>query len=164
MTSNTSTSSVDSDVFFVEQISNEASPHRHNSPIILKSTEPSTTHTTVMLSVSWIASPEPQIVPLNGNSNEPTMPYGIGRQHPIVPHCLNDLNLPPNPFNTLATMAVVNQEHDNNYSPQSLELPEPPLISTPPMSVSTFNSWETSYTTTDDDTFYSTDELFTYLM
>ena len=39
MASNISIESVDSDVFFVEQISNEPSPQRKNSPIILNSTE-----------------------------------------------------------------------------------------------------------------------------
>ena len=113
-----------------------------------------------MPSVSPIASPEPQNLTLNDDSNEPTMPYRFGRQLPIVPPSLNDLNLPPNPFNVLAKMAVLNREDDyeDNHSPQSPDLSEPSTISTPPMNVSTFNSWETSHTTTDDNTFYSTDE------
>ena len=89
------------------------------------------------------------------------MPYGVERQLPIVPPSLNDLNLPPNPFNILATMAIANKTddtNDDNYSPQSPQPSEPSPISTPPMNVSAFNSWETSYTTTDDDTFYSDDE------
>ena len=89
------------------------------------------------------------------------MPYGFGQQLPIVPPSLNDLNLPPNPFNILATMAVVHpiqSTHDDNYSPQSPEPSELSSISTPPMNVSAFNSWETSYTTTDSDTFHSSDE------
>ena len=86
------------------------------------------------------------------------MPYGFGRQVPIVLTSLNDLNLPPNPFNILATMAVVNHEHDYIYSPQSPEPSEPSPKSTPPMNVSTFDSWETSYTTTEDNTFCSSDE------
>ena len=107
-----------------------------------------------MPSVSSIASREPQLVTLNDDSNEPTMPCGFGRQVPSM----NDLNLPPNPFNILATMAVVNQEHDDNYSPQSPVPSEPSLISTPPKKVSTFDSWETSHTTIDDNLFYSDDE------
>ena len=89
------------------------------------------------------------------------MPYGFGRQFPIVPPSLNDLNLPPNPFNILATMAIANNTedaNDNNYSPESHEPSEPSPISTPPMNLSALNSWETSYTTTDDDTFHSSDE------
>ena len=114
-----------------------------------------------MPSLSTIASPEPQIVTIDDDSNKPTMPYGFGRQLPIIPPSLNDLNLPPNPFNILATMAVANnttEPNDDNYSPQSPEPSELSPISTPPMNVSAFNSCETSYTTTNDDTFYSSDE------
>ena len=89
------------------------------------------------------------------------MPYGFGRQLSIVPRSLNDLNLPPNAFNILATMAVVDHIGDDNndgYSPQSPDPSDPSPISTPPMNVSTFNSWETTHTTTDDNTFYFDDE------
>ena len=114
-----------------------------------------------MISISSIASPEPQIATIEDDSNEPTMPYDFGRQFPIVPLSLNDLNLPPNPFNILATMAIANNTedaNDNNYSSESPEPSKPSPISTPPMNVSAFNSWETSYTTTDEDTFHSSDE------
>ena len=161
MSSNISIDSVDSDVFFVEQISNEPSPQRHNSPNILNSTELSQNHTAGMPSVSSIASPEPQVLTIHDKSNEPTMPYGFGRHLPIVPPSLNDLNLPPNPFNILATTAVANHTEDGNnknYSPQSPEPSDPSHISTPPMNVTTFNSWEIPHTTTDDNTFYSEDE------
>ena len=160
MSSNISIDSVDSDVFFVEQKSNEPSPQRNNSPNIFNSTEKSHTQTAGMPSVSSIASPEPQISTLHDNSNEPTMPYGFGWQLPIVPPSLNDLNLRPNAFNILATIAVVNHTQDdnnNNYSPQSPEPSKSSPISTPPMNVSTFDSWETSHTTTGDNTFYSDD-------
>ena len=114
-----------------------------------------------MPSISTIASPQPYIFTINDDSNETTIPYGFGRQLPIVPPSLNDLNLPPSLLNILATMAIANNTGDannNNYSPQSPEPLEPSPISTPPMNVSAFNSWETSYTTTDNDTFYSSDE------
>ena len=161
MSSNISLDSTDSDVFYVEQISNEPSPQRNNSPDILNSTELSEHHPTRMPSISTIASPQSYTFTINDDSNESTIPYGFGRQLPIVPPSLNDLNLPPNPFNILATMAIANNNegtNDDNYSPQSPEPSEPSPISTPPMNVSTFNSWETSYTTTDNDTFYSSDE------
>ena len=161
MSSNTSINSEDSDVIFVKQISNEPSPQRNNSPNILNSTEKSHTHTARLPSVSSIASSEPQIMSIHDDSNEPTMPYGFGRQLPIVPPSLNDLNLPPNSFNILATMAVVNHTEDgnnDNYSPQSPEPHELSPISTTPMNVSTFDNWETSLTTTDNNTFYSDDE------
>ena len=161
MSSNISTASDDSDVFYVEQSPSEPSPQRHNTPNILNSTEISEQHTTQMPSISSIASPEPHIFTIDDNSNDPTIPYGFGQQVPIIPPSLNDLNLPPNPFSILATMAVVHptqSTHDDNYSPQSPEPSELSSISTPPMNVSTFNSWETSYTTTDNNTFYTSDE------
>ena len=79
MASNTSIDSVESDVFFVEQISNEP-VHNGTTPNILNSTELSQTHTAGMPSVSSIASPEPHILTIHDESNEPTMPYGFGRQ------------------------------------------------------------------------------------
>ena len=161
MSSNISLDSTDSDVFYVEQISNEPSPQRNNSPDILNSTERSEHHATRMPSISTIGSPQPYIFTINDNSNEPTIPYAFGRQPPIVPPSLNNLNLPPNPFNIVATMAIANNTgdaNDDNYSPQSPEPSDPSPISTPPMNVSAFNSWETSYTTTNNDTFYSSDE------
>ena len=136
MMSNISTASDDSDVFYVEQSSSEPSPQRHNTPNILNSTEISEQHTTRMPSISSIASPEPRIFTTDDDSNEPTMLYGFGRQLPIVPPSLNDLNLQANPFNILATMAVVHQTqntHDDNYSPQSPEPSELSSMSTPPM-------------------------------
>ena len=148
-------------MFYVEQTSNEPSPQRNNSLHILNSTELSEHHTARMPSISTIASPEHQIVTINDDSKEPTMPYVYGWQLPIVPPSLNDLNLPPNPFNILAKMAIANNTEDANddtYSPQSSEPSEPSPISTPPINVSAFNNWETSYTTTDDDPFYTEDE------
>ena len=160
MTSNISVASNDSDVFYVEQSSSELSPQRNNTPNILNSTEISEQHTARMPSISSIASPEPRIFTIDDDSNEPTVPYGFGRQLPIIPPSLNDLNLSPNHFNILNMIADVTQTQDNNeqYSPK---LPEPSLpspISTPPMNVSAYNSWETPHTTTDDNTFYSEDE------
>ena len=161
MASNLSLNSTNTDVFNVEQSSNDQSIPRPNTPIVLNSTEISGDDTRETFSISSIASPELQIVTIDDDSNEPTMPYGFGRQLPIFPPSLNDLNLPPNPFNILATMAIANNTedaNDNNYSPESPEPSELSPISTPPMNVSAFNSWETSYTTTNDDTFYSTNE------
>ena len=161
MSSNISLDSFDSCVFYVEQISNEPRPRGNNSPEILNSTERSEHHAIRMPSISTIASPEPCIVTLSDDSNEPTIPYGFGQQLPIVPPSLKDLNLPPNPSKILATMAIANNTgdaSDDNYSPQSPEPSDLSPISTPPINVSAFNSWETSYTTTDNDTFYSSDE------
>ena len=160
--SNTSLVSNDSDLFYVEQSSTEPSPQRHNIPNMLNSTELAEHHTVRIPSVSSIASPQPQIFTIDDDSNEITMPNGFGRQLPVLPPpSLNDLNLPPNPFNILAAMAVVHQTqntHDDNYSPQSPEPSEVSSISTPSMNVSAFNGWETSYTSTDNNTFYTSDE------
>ena len=162
MASNLSLNSTDSDVFFyVEQSSNDQSRPRPNMPIVLNSTDISGDDTREKISISSIASPEPQIVTIDDDSNESTMPYGFGWQLPIIPPSVNDLNLPPNLFNILATMAIaINTEdaNDNIYSPESPEPSELSPISTPPMNVSAFNSWETPYTTTNDDTFCSSDE------
>ena len=161
MSSNVSIDSTESDVFYLEQMSNEPSLQRNYSLDILNSTELSEHHATRTPSISTIASPQPYIFTINDNSNEPTIQYDFGRELPNVPSSLNDLNLPPNVFNILATMAIANNTedaNDDNYGPQSPEPSEPSSISTPPMSVSAFNSWETSYTTTDNDTFYSTDD------
>ena len=160
MTSNISMASDDSDVFYVEQSSSELSQQRHNTPNILNSTETSEQHTARVPSISSIASPEPRIFTIDDDSNEPTMPYGFGQQLSIVPPSLNDLNLPPNPINILNTMAIATQTQDNNeqYSPESPAPSLPSPISTPPMNVSAYNSWETPHTTTNDNTFYSEDE------
>ena len=109
-----------------------------------------------VITISSVASPEPRIVTLDSDCNEPAMTRGFGSQHPIVSPSLKDLNLPPNPFNVLVTMAVIRA--DEAYSPQ---LPEPSIpspVSTPPMNVSTSEGWDTTHTTTDDATFYTDDE------
>ena len=72
-----------------------------------------------VITISSVASPEPRIVTLDSDSNDPTMPYAFGNQQSIVPPSLNDLNLQPNLFNVLATMAVIRV--DDEYSPQSAE-------------------------------------------
>ena len=160
MSSNVSMASSDSDVLNLEQTSNDPSPQRNNSPNISNSSGISQTYAARMPSVSSIASPEPQTFTIDDNSNEPTMPYAFGRQLSIVPPSLNYLNLPPNSFNILNARAVVTltQNDNDQYSPKSPEPFDPSPISTPPMNVSTFNSWETPHATTDDNTLYSEDE------
>ena len=53
-------------------------------------------------------------------------------------------------------MAIANNTgHDNgHYSPESPDSSLPSSISSPPMSVSAFHSFETTHSTTDDNTFY----------
>ena len=152
---NPSPNSTNSDVFYVEQSSPERSPIRNNTPVILNSTQLSEAMDPETITISSVASPETQIVTLDSDSNEPTFPYAFGAQHPIVPPSLNDLHLPPNPFNVLATMAVIQQ--DQEQSPESPEPSDPSPISTPPMNVSTIDDGDTTHTTTNDNTFYSSD-------
>ena len=147
--------STDSDVLSVESSSAERSPIRNNTAAILNSTELSGAMARETITISSVASPEPQIVTKDSDSTEPTLPYRLGKQNPIIPPSFNDLNLPHNPFNVLATVAVIQQ--DNEYSPQSPEPSDPSPISTPPMYVSTIEGWRTPHTTTDDNTFYSSE-------
>ena len=111
-----SNSSTDSDVFYVEQSSPERSPIRHNTPVILNSTQLSGATDPETITISSVASPEPQIVTIDSDSNEPTFPYAFGAQYPIVPPSLNDLNLPANPFNILTSMAVVQQDQEDSIT------------------------------------------------
>ena len=87
-----------SDVFYVERSSEESSPIRNNTPVILNSTEQSGAMATETITVSSVASPEPQIVTIDSDFNEPTFPYGFGNQNPFMPRSRNDLNLQHNPF------------------------------------------------------------------
>ena len=145
-------SSAESDVSYVEHSSLERSPIRNNTPVILNSTQVSGVMDSEIITISSVASPEPQIVTIESDSNEPTFPYAFGTQYPIVPPSLNDINLPANPFNILASMAVM--QHDQEDSPQSPEPSDLSPISTPPMNISTIDGLETPHTTTDDITFY----------
>ena len=100
-------SSTESDVFYVERSSEEGSRIKNNTPAILNPTELSGAMERETITNSSVASPEPRIVTLDSDSNEHTIPFGFGSQHPIVPPSLIDLNLPLNPFNVLATIAVI---------------------------------------------------------
>ena len=153
--------SSDSDVFYVEQSSNDQNLPRPNKPVVLNSTEMSGNDTRELISISFFASPELQDVTIGFDSNKPTMPYGFGQHLPVTPPNLNDLNLPPNPFNILVTIVVVNTAedgYDDTYIPQLPEPSEPSPISTPPMNVSTIDGWETPHATTDGNKFYSDDQ------
>ena len=148
-------SSIDLDVFYVEHSSPQRSPIRNNTPAILNSRQLSGAMEPEAITISFVASPEPQKVTIESDPNEPTLPFAFGTQHPIVPPNLNDLNLPPNLFNVLATMAVI--QHDQEDSLQSPELSDPSPISTLPMNLTTIEGWETPHTTTDDNSFFSSE-------
>ena len=117
MNLSSNSSSTESDVFYVKQSSVEGSPIRNNTPAFLNSTEITGAMEREVITISSVASPEPRIVTLDSDSNDPTITYGFGNQQPIVPPSLNDLNLPPNPFNVLATMAVI--RGNDTFRPQS---------------------------------------------
>ena len=114
-----SINSTDSDVFYVEESSNDPSLPGPNTPIVFNSTGMPGNDTREMMSISSIASPGPQFVTIDSESIEPTMPNGFEQRLPIIPPSLNDLNLPPNSSTNLATMAIANltaEGHDENYS------------------------------------------------
>ena len=128
-------STTDSDVFYVDRSLEEGSPIRNKTLAVLNSTELSGASEREKITISSVAFPESQIVMIDSDYNETTFPYGFGNQNPLIPPSLNYLNLPHNPFNVLATMAV--NRSDEQYSPQSPEPSIPSPISTPPMHVST---------------------------
>ena len=103
-------SSTEPEVFYVEDSSEEGSPIRNNTPAVLNSTELSGSMAREALTISSVASPQPQIVTIGSDSNEPSFPCGFVNQHPFLPPSLNDLSMTHNPFNVLATVAVIRQD------------------------------------------------------
>ena len=64
--------------FTVEQTSTERSPIRNNTPAILNSTEISGAMEREVITISSVASPEPRIVTLDSDSNDPPQgPMGL---------------------------------------------------------------------------------------
>ena len=126
--------SPDSDIFYMQRSSEESSPIRNNTPVVLNSTDLSGAMARETIKISSVVSPEPQIVTIDSDSSEPTFPHRFGNQHPIMPPSLNDLNLPHNPFIMWATVWI---RQDEEYSPQLPEPSDQSPISTPPMNLST---------------------------
>ena len=154
--------SSDSEVFYVQHLSNEPSPPRNITPQVLISTELSGVHPTEAITISTNTSPRPRNNTLSLDSKDPTTPCSYERQNPIATPILNDLNLPCNLFNMLAPMEVMHAEpitHHKHHSPQSSEPSEQSPISTAPMNRSTIDGRKTAHATTDDNTFHSEDEL-----
>ena len=140
----------------MERSSEEGSPISNNTPANLNSTELSGAMARETITISCVASPEPQVVTIDSDSNEPTFPYVSDIQCPFVPLSLKDLNLPPNPFNVLAILAVTRQ--DKEYSPQSPEQSDPSPIATPQKNLSSIEGWDIPHTTTNENTFFSEGE------
>ena len=51
-----------------------------------------------LITISTVAYPEPYIVTIESDSNEPAMPCGYGKKQPVNFRSLDGLNLPMNPF------------------------------------------------------------------
>ena len=77
--------STNSGVFFGERSSGEHSPTRNNFPKVLSSTQLSAALAREVITISPVASLEPQIVKVESDSKEPTVPSGYGKQQPIIP-------------------------------------------------------------------------------
>ena len=102
--------STESDNFHKERSSKRGSPIRNNTPPVLIFTQPSGAMARETCTILSVASPQPQVITIDSNSNEPTFPYGFGYQPPYVPPSQNDVNLWPNPFNVLTTMPVIRKD------------------------------------------------------
>ena len=81
----------DAGVFYVEQSSGERSLPAPIALMVPNSTNLSGIRTRERITISSIASPEPKIVTIELDSNEPTMPYVFGRQLLKIPPSLNFL-------------------------------------------------------------------------
>ena len=101
----------------------------------------------IVIITFWsVAFPETQTVSLRPKANHPTSPYGYGRQDPMFASSWNNWNLPPNFFNILATTAVVPPrvgKHKDWESPLSPLPSDITSIWTRPMTINTFDIWET---------------------
>ena len=65
----------DSDLLYLDQSSSESSPPTLNRTIVLNSTEMSVKNTQEKIALSSIASLGSQIVTIDNDLNEPTIPY-----------------------------------------------------------------------------------------
>ena len=107
------------DVFYVERSSQEGYPARNITPVVLNSTELSGAYEKEVSTIWSVASPEPQIVTIESDSNESTKTVWKWAQQPIHPMSLIGLKLPPNLFNVLNTMAlIIPNEEDSPQSPE----------------------------------------------
>ena len=103
-TSSLDSLSTEADVFYVEHSSKEDTPAGNKTPVVLNSSQILESLAREAITISSVASP---VVIIESDSNEPTVPYRFGNQHPIVQPSLNDPNLPPDPLIILATKAVI---------------------------------------------------------
>ena len=70
-------SPTETDVFYLEPSSEEGIPARNKTSAVLNSTQPSGAMARETITISSVASLETQIVKVDCDSNEPTIPYGL---------------------------------------------------------------------------------------
>ena len=79
----------DSDASCVERSSGKQTPTRHNTQNVIISAELSEVHVgdmnLVMMTVVPPTSPQPNFVTMESDTKEPTIPFGCGRQDPVIP-------------------------------------------------------------------------------
>ena len=140
--------STDSDVRYVEKSPREQNPPRNNTPDILNSTDLSGAHAREVITISSVASLNQRIVTFESDSNEPTLPYGYGRQQPIIFSSLNVLNLPMSHFNVIIIFSPApeteaqwypTQVHNSPISPEVFDIS---VVSTLTMEMSTVDAWQ----------------------
>ena len=143
-------SATESDVFYVESSSKERSFIRNNTPAVLNSTELSRAMETETITISSVASLEPQIVKTLTNSHFYTgSVIKIQLCHPtsMISTCRKTTSM--------GCLLWPWFDKTKNTAPN---YPDLYPISTPPMNLSTIDDWETPHTTTGDNTFYSEGE------
>ena len=62
-------------------------------------------HAREVIRTSSVPSPEPQIMTIESDSTELTIPYEYGQQQPILPPILNDFSLQINPFDIVTIVS-----------------------------------------------------------
>ena len=148
----------DSNLLYVEGLSGEQISRRQNTHELLNSTQLSGALVREIITISSVATPEPQIVSIASNSNEPTIQYGYGRRAPNILPCLNHLNLPLNPCNVMTPKPLAAINERGTYAPAADDSPTSTTtftkseILTSSMIVSTVDAWERS---SDVGAFYS---------
>ena len=72
----------DSDVFYVERSSAKQTPLKRDNSNVRNATELSGVHVGDLIKISPVTSPEPNILTVESDTNEPTIPYSYGTQDP----------------------------------------------------------------------------------
>ena len=100
--------------------------------------------------IPYVASPEPQIVTIESDSNKPTMLYRCGRQQPLIRPSHEYLNLLMKRFLLMTPISpeLITEAQSHPPAIDDIPIQEEPVdvlyISTPSLMVSSINAWETS--------------------